>query len=105
MGPEIIKTSCTHSYSLFTLDIDSKLAESHISSTRIRSPNPQHTLNILSADLQELIASGMLTLKSKLDAVMNDVMGVNGNGSGDTGRFLGRMAESWWFFFGIVPVS
>ena len=44
----------------------------------------------------------MLTIKAKLDPVLNEKEGLL---SINPGKVLGRVAEVWGFFFSIVPVS
>jgi hypothetical protein len=43
----------------------------------------------------------MLTLKAKLDPVLNDREGMKTN----PGKLIARVAEVWGFFFSIIPVS
>ncbi len=70
---------------------DSSLVRSHIKDATNRSPHSYRSL--LSSDLQGLISSGMLTLKAKLETVV------------DQAKWLARLAEVWQFYFGIMPVS
>jgi hypothetical protein len=44
----------------------------------------------------------MLTIKAKLDPVLNEKEGLLAL---NPGKVLGRVAEVWGFFFSIVPVS
>lgn len=78
----------------------SALVSSHITSSIARSPQAYRSL--LSSDLQELISSGMLTIKAKLNPVLNEKEGLL---AVNPGKVLGRVAEVWGFFFSIVPVS
>lgn len=50
-------------------------------------------LAVLTSDLRDFIASGMLTLKAKFESV-------------EDGKLVSRAAEVWNFFWGqILPVS
>ncbi|KAJ9104446.1 hypothetical protein QFC21_001941 [Naganishia friedmannii] len=70
------------------------LAESHVQSCRTRSPRRYHRL--LSSDLQELISSGMLTLRAKLEPPITSRME-------DPAKLISRVAEVWGFFFALLP--
>ncbi len=69
----------------------STLVRAHIKNAKSRSPKSYRPL--LSSDLQDLISTGMLTLKAKLDSVMDET------------KFLPRLAEVWQFYFVTLPVS
>ncbi|KAJ9103353.1 hypothetical protein QFC19_004451 [Naganishia cerealis] len=70
------------------------LAEAHIQSCRTRSPRRYHRL--VSSDLQELISSGMLTIRAKLEPPVATRME-------DPARLVARVAEVWSFFFALLP--
>ncbi|GMK59505.1 hypothetical protein CspeluHIS016_0801110 [Cutaneotrichosporon spelunceum] len=66
------------------------LCNSHIVTTSQRTP-ASRLIAVLSADLRDFIASGMLTLKAKFDTI-------------DEAKIVSRAAEVWSFFWGqILP--
>ncbi|WVW85399.1 hypothetical protein I302_107437 [Kwoniella bestiolae CBS 10118] len=64
------------------------LCHSHIVSTSQRYP-PSRIVSLLTADLREFIASGMLTLKAKFETL-------------EEGKVVSRAAEVWIFFWAQV---
>ncbi|KIR54713.1 hypothetical protein I315_02594 [Cryptococcus gattii Ru294] len=62
-----------------------QLCHSHIVATSQRSP-PARIVTLLSSDLREFIASGMLTLKAKFDTL-------------EESKVVSRAAEVWSFFW------
>ncbi|WVQ68467.1 uncharacterized protein L199_006675 [Kwoniella botswanensis] len=64
------------------------LCHSHIISTSQRYP-PSRIVSLLTADLREFIASGMLTLKAKFETL-------------EEGKVVSRAAEVWIFFWAQV---
>ncbi|WWC90579.1 uncharacterized protein L201_005515 [Kwoniella dendrophila CBS 6074] len=64
------------------------LCHSHIISTSQRYP-PARIVSLLTADLREFIASGMLTLKAKFETL-------------EEGKVVSRAAEVWIFFWAQV---
>lgn len=73
-------------------DVNSQLCHSHIVATSQRSP-PARIVTLLSSDLREFIASGMLTLKAKFDTL-------------EESKVVSRAAEVWSFFWTqVLPVS
>ena len=84
----------SHLGSSLTVLLHSVLAETHIKSCRTRSPRLYRRL--VSSDLQELVSTGMLTVRAKLEetAVREDPQ-----------RLVVRIAEVWGFFWGLLPVS
>lgn len=72
--------------------VNSQLCHSHIVTTSQRSP-PARIVALLSSDLREFIASGMLTLKAKFDTL-------------EESKVVSRAAEVWSFFWTqVLPVS
>lgn len=72
--------------------VNSQLCHSHIVTTSQRSP-PARIVALLSSDLREFIASGMLTLKAKFDTL-------------EESKVVSRAAEVWSFFWAqVLPVS
>lgn len=72
--------------------VNSQLCHSHIVTTSQRSP-PARIVALLSSDLREFIASGMLTLKAKFDTL-------------EESKVVSRAAEVWNFFWTqVLPVS
>ncbi|WRT68628.1 uncharacterized protein IL334_005606 [Kwoniella shivajii] len=65
-----------------------QLCHSHIVSTSQRSP-PSRIVSLLTSDLREFIASGMLTLKAKFETL-------------EEGKVVSRAAEVWIFFWAQV---
>ncbi|WVN86182.1 uncharacterized protein L203_101343 [Cryptococcus depauperatus CBS 7841] len=72
-------------FMLGNTDKSSQLCHSHIVSTSQRSP-PARIVALLSADLRDFIASGMLTLKAKFETLEEE-------------KVVGRAAEVWSFFW------
>lgn len=70
----------------------SALCHSHIVATSQRTP-ASRLAAVLGSDLRDFVASGMLTLKAKIEAV-------------DEGKIIPRAAEVWGFFWSqVLPVS
>jgi hypothetical protein len=65
--------------------IASHLCHSHIIATSQRTA-PSRLIAVLSSDLRDLVSSGMLTLKSRLETADDTVL-------------LARIAECWKFFW------
>ena len=65
-------------------DVDSRLCSLHITATTQRAA-PSKVTAVLITDLREFIASGMLTLKTRLE--------------GDPATLVERMSETWFFFW------
>ena len=69
----------------------SQLCHSHIIATSQRA-SPSRLVAVLSSDLRDFIASGMLTLKAKLETL-------------DEAKMVSRAAEVWSFFWAqVLPV-
>lgn len=67
------------------------LVTSHITATFARYSSPARVLGTLTADLKDILGSGMLTLEAKLHSV-------------DSDKLVGRVVEVWVFFWtAIVP--
>jgi hypothetical protein len=62
----------------------SQLCTNHIIASSQRT-SATRLAAVLSSDMRDLVSSGMLTLKSRIE--------------GDDVRLLERMAETWWFFW------
>jgi hypothetical protein len=70
----------------------SQLCHSHIIATSQRTP-ASRLVAVLGSDLRDFIASGMLTLKARVETV-------------DEGKIIPRASEVWWFFWTqVLPVS
>ncbi|KAL7415408.1 HbrB-like protein, partial [Mrakia frigida] len=70
-------------------DLNSLVA-THIKSTLSRLPNnPSRAFDVLTNDLRELIASGMLTLDQKVQNVEDE-------------KLVARIVSTWTFFFSAV---
>lgn len=66
------------------------LVTSHITATFARYSSPARVLATLTADLRDILGSGMLTLEAKLHAV------------DDADKLVGRLVEVWVFFWTTV---
>jgi hypothetical protein len=76
---------------LADLTAHSQLSHSHIAATASRVP-ASRLIAVLSSDLRDFIASGMLTLKAKLETL-------------DDAKVVSRVAEVWVFFWSqVLPV-
>jgi hypothetical protein len=75
----------------FIAEDGSQLCHSHIMATSSRT-SPSRLVAVLGSDLRDFIASGMLTLKAKIETV-------------DEGKIIPRAAEVWSFFWAqVLPV-
>jgi hypothetical protein len=66
------------------------LVTSHVTATFARYSSPARVLATLTADLRDILGSGMLTLEAKLHAVDDD------------DKLVGRLVEVWVFFWTTV---